>query len=155
MSCARETVEGDTSVKPDASLKMPHYTSFASDWSLIICSLGMSIVRSPQQPTVALGVASKTKVVSSTVCFCFCCCTAPSRTQPVTILLCRLQLTSLCSKCSVLVLKKLDDENLAEFIKALRHLAQEELLTVVVEPHEYDKLVCSQNFSAMVPDCFA
>lgn len=51
--------------------------------------------------------------------------------------------------CSVLVLKKLDDEHLQEFIKALRHLVEDENLTVVVEPHEYEKLVGPQEQQQM------
>ena len=43
--------------------------------------------------------------------------------------------------CSVMVLKKLDDELLTEYIKALRYLALEEDMKVIVEPHEHKKLV--------------
>ena len=41
-----------------------------------------------------------------------------------------------------MVLKKLDDELLNEFIKALKYLALEEKMKVIVEPHEFEKLVC-------------
>ena len=43
--------------------------------------------------------------------------------------------------CSVLVLKKLGDELLADYVRVLRFLGAEEGMRVVVEPHEYLKLV--------------
>jgi hypothetical protein len=42
---------------------------------------------------------------------------------------------------SVLVLKKLGDELLADFVRVLRFLGAEEGMRVVVEPHEYIRLV--------------
>ena len=43
--------------------------------------------------------------------------------------------------CSVLVLKKLGDELLADFVRVLQFLGVEEGMRVLVEPHEYLKLV--------------
>jgi hypothetical protein len=42
---------------------------------------------------------------------------------------------------SVLVLKKLGDELLADFVRVLRFLGAEEGMRVVVEPHEYIRMV--------------
>lgn len=42
--------------------------------------------------------------------------------------------------CSVMVLKKLGDEQREAFLKVLRFLGQEEDMRVIVEPHEYLKL---------------
>ena len=42
---------------------------------------------------------------------------------------------------SVLVLKKLGDELLADFVRVLQFLGVEEGMRVLVEPHEYIKLV--------------
>ena len=42
-----------------------------------------------------------------------------------------------------MVLKKLDDELLTEYLKALKFLALEEDMKVIVEPHEHQKLVRS------------
>ena len=42
---------------------------------------------------------------------------------------------------SVLVLKKLGDELLADFVRVLQFLGVEEGMRVLVEPHEYLKLV--------------
>ena len=41
---------------------------------------------------------------------------------------------------SVMVLKKLGDEQREAFLKVLRFLGQEEDMHVIVEPHEYLKL---------------
>lgn len=42
-----------------------------------------------------------------------------------------------------MVLKKLDDELLGEFVRALSLLALNEKMKVIVEPHEHEKLVRS------------
>ena len=42
--------------------------------------------------------------------------------------------------CSVLVLKKLGDEQWDSFLRVLRYLGKEEHMRVIVEPHEYLKL---------------
>ena len=43
--------------------------------------------------------------------------------------------------CSVMVLKKLGDELMEEYLEVLRYLGTELRVAVVVEPHDYEQLV--------------
>ena len=53
-----------------------------------------------------------------------------------------MHLASMLRVCSVMVLKKLGDGLSKEFHEVIQYLGREQNLQVVVEPHEYDKMVC-------------
>ena len=71
-------------------------------------------------------------------------CSDTTRTGSLNALLLTISL-----KHRVLVLKKLGDELLNEFVEVIRYLGNEEGLRVIVEPHEYLKLADEDGFESL------
>lgn len=126
----------------------------SSDTRSIFCSFRMFIIRTSEHTAAAACVEGETEMVSTR---------AQEHTYVLIIaVMCvstalHMRFVSKCSVqtlengmaevtcesfglCSVLVLKKLGDEQWDSYLRVLRYLGKEENMRVVVEPHEYLKL---------------
>ena len=121
-------------------------------------SVGLPVVRVPDHAAAASCLAGAASLVRPRAVFRgpFCRpCEAPASPDPTQQWRCRSdgaraqglahglppQALSAVLARSVLVLKKLGDELLADFVRVLQFLGVEEGMRVLVEPHEYLKLV--------------